>query len=196
MKTIPTYRVSTEPTIEPVTLAEVKQHLRVDDTFDDDYLTTLIIVARRAVENYIERQLITATITATLPFFTQRRIWLPRPRLIDITSIQYEDMNGDTQTLSSSLYQTDAESTPGAVLPVTGETWPSVQNDNPNAATITYRAGYGDEASDVPQDIRHAILLYCGHYYENRELVTFANAGAKVLPLSSEALLMPYVWFA
>ena len=38
---------------EPITLAQAKAHLRVEDTNDDTYITTLISVARSACENYL-----------------------------------------------------------------------------------------------------------------------------------------------
>lgn len=38
--------------IEPIDLAQVKEHLRVSHNLDDEYITTLITTARQYVENY------------------------------------------------------------------------------------------------------------------------------------------------
>ena len=48
--------VTVEPTIEPVTLDEVKVRARVDldDAQDDDLLTALAISARKLCEEYLE----------------------------------------------------------------------------------------------------------------------------------------------
>jgi hypothetical protein len=53
----------TEPSIEPVTLAEMKRHLRafMSVTDDDDDITNLIVAAREWVEDYTGRALIDQT---------------------------------------------------------------------------------------------------------------------------------------
>lgn len=45
--------------MEYITLAEVKQHLRIDIeyTYDDEYLNTLITVAQAVISNDIQRDL-------------------------------------------------------------------------------------------------------------------------------------------
>ena len=56
------------PTLEPLTLAEVKRHLRIDHTDDDVYINDYLIpAAREYVEDETERQLITATWALKLP---------------------------------------------------------------------------------------------------------------------------------
>lgn len=37
--------------MEPVDLNDLKDHLRIDDNSEDDYLTSLIIAARRSIEH-------------------------------------------------------------------------------------------------------------------------------------------------
>ena len=53
--------LATEPTAEPVTLAEAKTHCRVDTSDDDTYITTLIKAARLYTEEATNRALITQT---------------------------------------------------------------------------------------------------------------------------------------
>lgn len=47
------------PLIYPLSLCEVKRHLRIDNDFhdDDDYLENLIKVATQIAENYIEKSI-------------------------------------------------------------------------------------------------------------------------------------------
>lgn len=56
------YKVTVQPTSEPVTLAEVKDWLRVDWTADDALLSTLITRARAWAETITHRALATQTI--------------------------------------------------------------------------------------------------------------------------------------
>lgn len=49
------------PAVEPVSVADAKQHARIDIHEDDGYVAGLIAAARRLVERQQRRQLITAT---------------------------------------------------------------------------------------------------------------------------------------
>ena len=62
-----------------------------------------------------------------------------------------------------------------------------------HAITVTYVCGFGDEASDVPEDILAAMKIAIAHYYENRELVA-VGAGSNIvpLPMSVDWLLFEY----
>ena len=45
-----------------------------------------------------------------------------------------------------------------------------------NAFEVAFTAGYGDEASDVPAPIRHALKLLVAHWFEHREPVVVGAA--------------------
>lgn len=60
---------------------------------------------------------------------------------------------------------------------------------------MTYTAGYGDDAADVPGPITSAVKLIIGSLYEHRESVVVGTI-ATPMPQSSEWLLFPYrVWW-
>ena len=59
-----------------------------------------------------------------------------------------------------------------------------------DAVTITYRAGYGDAAGDVPAPLRQAILLLVGHWYAQREAV--GPSRYVRIPFGVMALSAPY----
>jgi len=50
-----------------------------------------------------------------------------------------------------------------------GKTWPSTTLRPHRGVLITFVAGYGDDASSVPEKVKLAILLLIGDYYSNRE---------------------------
>jgi len=182
-------RISADPAIEPVTLTNVKLHLRLATTAvaaaaytdEDDLLNALILAARRYAENYTYRAFITQTWIAYLDTFPAV-LRLPYPPFQSTTSVVVE---GDAYTAFDS-------SVAGILTPT--DTWPLLSS-SPGAdpIVITFIAGYGDAAADVPQEIVQAILLMIGHWYNNRE-ATIIGVSAITLPLAVDALLGPYRW--
>ena len=51
-----------------------------------------------------------------------------------------------------------------------------------------------DEHGKLPPAVKHAILLLVGHFYANRESVSFASASE--IPLAYQYLLQPYKSYA
>lgn len=187
--------VSVEPGAEPVELETVKAHLRVTGNEDNAYIRDLIIAARRVIEIQAQRSLITKTWKLVQDCFPSSRvISLPFGPVQSITSVKYRDAAGVEQTLSSSLYVSDVVSTPSRVILKDGVSWPEVWRDG-NAVTVEFVAGYGDQPSAVPGDLKHAIMLLVGHYYENREDIFVGNIDARHLPKAVDYLVMPHrIW--
>lgn len=181
---------SSAPATEPLTTAEAKTHLVVDHSDDDTYIDTLVAAARAYVEQYTGRQLVTATWTMDLERFPgDDFIQLPFPPLQSVTSVKYYDLSNSQQTLAASKYVV-ADSTPGRLRLVSGEAWPQVYPDRAQAVEVIFVAGYG-AASAVPADIKHAIKMLVGHWYENRETVTVGQT-SKPVAFATDALLNPY----
>lgn len=195
-------KVATQPAVEPVTLAEAKQHLRVDISDDDTYIGALITAARQWVEEYVDRALVSQQLTMRLDSFPYE-FELPRPPMassgtLTATTITYTlDPGGSgtatltTTTLSASTYRVDREDTPGRIRTVYGGTWPSHLSD-PNAVAVTWWAGYGAEGSNVPAAIRHAMLMLIGHFYERR--LAADSVPATEVPFGVKALLDSQKW--
>ena len=184
----------TAPTIEPMSLAEAKSHLRVDQADDDALIATLIVAAREWIEGQTHRALMQQTWD-----FTYDRGWplegykiclrLPLAPAASVTSVKYIDENGVEQTLSAALYKTVLSGDHPRIERAYQAEWPSPRDQ---AETVTVRAvcGYGDQMGDVPQPLRLAIRLLVGHWYEHREAVAI-GVPAEV-PLAVEALISPY----
>lgn len=176
------------PDNEPLTLAEIKTHCRVDDTDDDDYLFGLIIAARRYAEEYTRRAFIRQTWRMKLQTF-DNVIEIPKPPLLSIDSFTYLDTNGNDQAVAASIYYVDTDSIPGAIRLSYGQAWPEHRRQQ-DAITITYQAGYGDVPSDVPAELRHGVKLLVAHWYEQRE-ESVIGSGLNVhhIPLGLKSLL-------
>ena len=160
-----------EPTEEPVTLEEVKDHCRVEIDDDDALFLSLITTARESLEIETGRQLLEATYVMRLDAFpgscSHERLCIPRAPLQSVTSITYYDTDGTQQTLATTVYGTDIYSEPGLVYLKPGQTWPSTY-EIPGAVSITYVAGW-DNPLGIPSGLRSALKLIVAHLYENRE---------------------------
>jgi uncharacterized phiE125 gp8 family phage protein len=168
------------PEKEPINLDEAKDHIRLDGDDDDAYLMALVVAAREMTELRTRRSLITQTWELSLDRFPDaNEIWIPKPPLQSITSIQYEDETGTTQTFSPASYYVDTVSTFGRVALEPGQSWPGTEA-RANAVTVTFVAGYGDDAHDLPQSLRQALLFVLAHWYENREPVIVGGPVSKI----------------
>jgi uncharacterized phiE125 gp8 family phage protein len=181
----------TGPDVEPVDLYEVRAHLRVTHNEEDELLNALITAARVTVETITRRSLITQEWKLFLNGFPAgSEIRLPHTPVKSVTSLDYYDQEGNLQTLDPQKYWLDQASAPAKVILRDGEVFPDVQQGRPNSVEVTYQAGYGDEAGDVPAPIRHAIKLVVAHLYENPDIVSAGQLST--IPMSCDYLLTPY----
>jgi hypothetical protein len=196
------------PAVEPISVDEAKDWLRERGDDQNGVITALTRSAREYCEVKTGRQLITATWQLVLDSFYDQRytqygsfsdlrygkynslnnwaIRVPRSPLQAVTSITYIDPSGITQTLDPSQYQVDLVSEPARVAPAYAIPWP-VTRSVMAAITVTFRAGFGDQASEVPDGIRQAMRLLIAHWYENRYAVT--DFATSKVPLAVDTLL-------
>lgn len=161
------YQITSGPATEPVTLSEAKAQLRVDGTDEDNYILSLISTARHKVEQETGRMLITQTVKAYCDKWpTNGVLKLPVYPAASVTSVEYIDEDGASQTWASSNYTTDLVGMSPRIVPKPDVDLPDL-GDYPNAVTVTYVAGLS--ASAIPADLKHAILVRLTMLYERRE---------------------------
>ena len=199
---IGTLTLVTAPTIEPVTIAEAKAHLRLDSDDDDAAVTMRLQAAREFAEAHTARALMSQTWDWTLDTFPACEPWaLPKAPLLSVTSISYVDTDGTTQAWNSANYSVLAPSgprpEPGTVALVYGSVYPTVRAQ-PNAVTVRFAAGYSSSATAstaraaVPAAVKIAIHEVLAATYKHREQTITGTIIAEV-PLSAQRLLAPYV---
>ena len=179
----------TPPDVEPIGLDEVVDHLRLDgEASEDRRLRSFILSARHWAEEYLGYALITQTFDVRVDTFNELGR-VPRPPLQSVTSIAYVDTDGNSQTVSSTVYVVDVDEQPGRIRLAFGESWPAHRAE-PLAVTARIVAGYGDAPADVPETIRNAMLIRVGRFYEGREPMII---GATAHDTGADfALLEPY----
>ena len=182
------YRLVTGPATEPLTYAEVKAFLRLNDDSEQTFVTTLITIARQIVEGQTWRPLISQSWAlqfdaSELNLFISN---INKAPIISIDTVTYYDVNNALQTLSPTLYETDIYGNPARFRL---KSIPMVY-DRMGALIVNFTCGYTN-ASAVPQAIKQAMLLIIGHLYENRQDVV-TGTQVNEIPMASRYLLEPY----
>ena len=181
--------IDTAPTVEPITRALFKEHARISTDADDDYIDNLIKSVRRQVEQITGRALMTQTWIYYMDAWPAEDYFkLPYPPLQSVTSVKYLESDATVSTMSSGEYIVDTDSEPGRVVLDYGESWPSETLLPSNPIYTEFVCGYGDDKNDVPDDIRHAMLMLCSHYYEMRE-PTITGTILTPVPMTVDRLL-------
>ncbi len=183
----------TAPALEPVSVAEVKNALRVEHTDDDTLIGYLITAARTNAEAYTRRAFITQTWKMFMDNFSgytngypwwggtqdipvsalnvYNSIEIPMAPLQSITHLKTYDDADVATTFSSSNYFVSTKSgdfaQPGSLTLREAGTWPIVYRVK-DGVEIQFVAGYGTNATDVPQQIRMAIQEETTFLYNNR----------------------------
>ena len=94
----------TAPTVEPVSVSQIRAQCGIDTGDFDDSIADWIRAARNMVETDAEIALASSTWALYLDCFPYWEIELRKPPVQSLTSIVYLDGDGTSQTLSSSLY--------------------------------------------------------------------------------------------
>ena len=143
---------------------------------------------------YLRKQLITATWVKKLDRFPSKSfIELDKPPLNNLTDdgmgVTYVNTAGTTITLSATTaYEVATAIEPGRIRLRYQQSWPTDVRDHPDVITITYKAGYGTAATDVPENYRRAIAFLVAHHYAIREPIILGSTIAQV-PWTVQSLL-------
>lgn len=167
-----TWYVSTVPTVEPITVDEVKSFGNIDSSDENTLIEGYIKAVREATQNYLGRSLIEQSITLLMDFWPGIVIELPMPPLISITGVYTTDEDGTDTTYASTNYMTiTSTETRGKLILRQGATAPTNTDRDYGGFKVVYKAGYGNEATDVPQSIREGMKLWTAIFYETRALM-------------------------
>src|SRR6056297_429408 len=173
--------IKTAPTGYPVSVEDIKEHAIIEHDNDDWLLNSYLRAAIAELDpphGILGRAMMEQTLIAYLPGFDSDRIYLPYPPLISVTSVKYQDSDGNEQTVDPSTYEVITGAEPGYVAILDGEDWPTDEDDISMPVWIEYKAGYpsvtvGETTTiTVPEGIRFYIMLLVAEMYRQRELST------------------------
>lgn len=173
-----------------VTVAEAKDHLRVDSDEQDALISGLIAAASAHIDGpdgWLGRAIGMQVLEAGLDGFCYDPIALPYPPIADVLSVRYEDVGGVWRTLDAARY----EARDGSVGTAWGSAWPATRayRGASRSVLIRYRAGY----AVVPAPIRVAVLMMVADLYRNPGEAGDGTTGSKAaMSTPVAALLAPY----
>ena len=176
------------PTIEPLSLSEAKQVLRVTHDDDDAVIAALIAAGRAHLEATTRRALMSQTWRVTLDAWpADGRV---RPRIGPLQTLQaarWFDAANNAHAIDGESFVVDKAAdviaAPPWALPPPGRSRAGLELD--------VVCGYGAAAADVPADLRQALRMLVAHWYDHRGL---AAIGGQVLmqPAGFSALIAPH----
>jgi len=159
--------LTTNPLIEPVTLAEMKLYMKRDeDTTDDTLIESIIESARKKAEDYCNRAFIDQSWTLSLNH-SPGIINIPKGYLDSITSINIVSDLGVSTLQASTIYQTETGEN-GLIMLESGNSWTSSTRPR-GEMVIIFKAGYGALVTDIPEGLKTGIKQIAAYLYENRE---------------------------
>lgn len=189
----------TGPTVEPVSLQNMRTHLRLDsaDTSEDEYIADLICDARAEIEHALGIALLQQTWKPTIDNWPGARSewwegtrdgaitelhggsgWLELPKypLISVDAVTvYDEGSNSTSVTVSSTFDIDTVQEPGRMALKSGQAWPVALRPT-NAIEVTFKAGYGTAAADVPVPIQRAVRQLATYLYNKRGDCQMADA--------------------
>ncbi len=210
--------------LEPLTLTETKNHLRVTFTDDDWLIANLISASRRRLEVHTKRAFINTTFDAAWDSFPfgggyynrqLRQFYGAFPGGMGATFPGFLPTNTGIlevprPPLVSVTSITYYDATGNAVVldsanyvvqaGIPGRIEPTYGHIWPTtlprigAVTIRFVAGYGASNVAVPSNVKAALLLVCKSLYDNRDEVNESYGTAHELPQGVDALLSGESW--
>lgn len=179
----------TPPAGEPVTLAEMKTHMRVTHDSEDSLINNLIKAAREEVEQATGLALISQVWRLYLDDWPECGVvLLQRTPVISLDAIAVFNDAGTASSLPLSAFDIDRISRPArlALLDVAPAPAQAL-----NGIEIDFTAGFGPTGVDVPDGLKRAIMLLAAHWYEHRGPDLFARESAP-WPASFDRILSRY----
>ncbi|MEM8749411.1 MAG: head-tail connector protein [Pseudomonadota bacterium] len=163
-----TTAILTPPAGPVLALSDIKQHLRIDHDHEDAYLGQLLKAATQYAEFACGQKLLTQTWRQYETCWPVGGMLVPRIAPVQsVNAITVFNRDGDPQVLPSESAMIERGAHGLRIrLPET-----QAETTAANGLEIDLVVGFGDLAIDVPEPLRHAIMMLIAHWYEFRGAV-------------------------
>jgi len=185
--------LTTAPTVEPVTAAELQTFLKETATgLPDAEAEAFISQARQWIEDLTGISMITQSWTMTIDQWPQAQngmwwsgvrqgsitelydpanlnsVFIPRYPLSSVTTVTtYSEDGTGTAVVVADTFDIDTQQRPGRITLKRGTTWPVALKAN-NAIAIEYVSGYGTNSTAVPFPLVRGVLQLAAALYASR----------------------------
>ncbi len=169
--TVPAIVLHTQPSVEPVTLAEVKTYLRTDGESENSLITSMAKAAREAAEKYMRISINTQKWKISFNESTPEEVVLPYGPVNAMDSVKvFDDSETETTFDAANYYLTAGNRS------IFFKQIPSGRR-----VEIIYSTGISADAAGVPVLIKQGILTHTSLMYERNSLIPEINSTAKSL---------------
>ena len=141
-----------------LTLAETKAYLKITTNHDDLLITNLIKSVSQSCESHTSLALLSQEWHALYRGFSHNMLSLPKRPAKKITEIELINYQGKTNVYSSEFYTFNPENSELLFY----------MQPLSYLISIKFSAGFGDLASDIPEEIRLIMCAHVAFLYENR----------------------------
>lgn len=183
------------PTVEPITLARAKEHLRIDHDEEDTNIEAAITAARQYAETHTGHYFMEQTVRLKLCEWPCDGVIRLEPfganEVTAIEAFTYLDVNGDEQDVDAADYQTEFSTNPPIIAPAPSASWvwPLLEQWRLYPITIDLTVGKAT-ADELDRRIGQAMLLCLGYWDADRGDADLAQAaGSLGLPAGAKRLL-------
>lgn len=178
------------PTVEPVSLADMKAHLRVDGTDEDDLVAALVAAARLCVEATTRLALIEQTWRLTLRQWPPLRVVaLPLEPILAVSAVRIVEADGALLPLDPALVRLDRGGDPARLIVDMAAAAPETPAGR---IEIDVLCGFGATAASVPASLRLAIRLLVARWFAHRGDDPAGPGAGLALPADVRALIAPH----
>lgn len=184
-----TYACITPPAAEPLALADIKAHLRIDGAEEDGLLAGLIKVAREHLERVTGLALVSQRWRLYLDAWpASGALEIARGPVLSVEAIRAFDDGGAESALALAGHVLDGVRRPARLWlrsrPAAGQAI--------NGVEVDFTAGFGESGADVPDTLKRAMLVHAAHMYEFRGAVPLEMQPASV-PEGYDRLIAPFL---
>lgn len=180
-----------EPAAEPVTLGQLRDHVRADAGEDDAALLGFAITARTLIEAWLGRPIALQTVRGICEDWpASGSLTLSMPvNSVDLVSFTAPGQVVTTWTAGATGWVArNSQGGVTSVRPAAGTSWPALGDDP--VITVNASAGF----ASPPEPLVTAICKLAGYLHIDRDGIGAAAMGAGQIPRDIREMINPWRW--